>query len=292
MRLLVAAVVFGGGAVVAGAQPPPGQGAGAWSPREPRPSAGYPGRTPDEQALLDALMASAQQEAQSDTDLLRRVTAALSSPNPNLRANAFAALPIAMGSLRLAPGSRGPARRLALTEEAWPIAVKGLADPDGSVRRYALMALGSMALRSDHVTQLSGLAQQLFRQDADGVVRAAAFGVLATHDTSGAVDLALVERAVADPSPSVKHAGFNALWLRQAPGYLPFMLQKLHDERDAGTRVAAAEALRNVVPIDPTVVDAVGARLVLETDADVRRRMAAILAQMKDFAAKVRKPGP
>jgi HEAT repeat protein len=290
--LLVAPAVLDGGATSAQRPPAPtAQGADAMRPRERRPSAVFRARTPGEQALLDSIMALAQQEAHTDTNLIAGVTAALASMNPNLRANAMAALQIAMISLRSAPGSRGPARRVVLSDQAWPIAMRGLADAEGSVRRYALMALSSMERSRDRSPQLAELARRLFEEDAEGVVRAAAFGLLVELGPRDAVDLTLVERAVADPSSTVKSSGFNLLWLRQAPGHLPFMLQKLHDEQDAGTRVAAAEALRNVVPVDPTVVDAVSARLGLETDADVRRRMAAALAQMKEFAAKVRTPG-
>lgn len=276
------------------AEPAPtaAQAGGAWSPQEPEASAPFRAPTPEERALLDSLVARAQKEVDADTDLAGAVEAAVASANPHLRINAFASLSMAMMSLRSAPGSRGPTRRAALTEQVWPVVLRGLADADASVRRHALITAASLQPSAERAAHLDARADRLFLDDPAGVVRGAAFEWLVRQRSGYVLDMAMVERAIADPSPTVKFAGFNALWLRQSPGYLPFMLAKLHDERDSGTRVAAAEALRSVVPIDSSVVDAVAARLAVETDPRIRARMNAALTQMKALAASVKKPDP
>lgn len=249
-------------------------------------------RTPEEQAQVDVLLGLAQREGAEDTDLPQRVRAALDSRNPWVRSNAFAMMAATMLGLRTAPAGRGQVRRPALTEAFWPLALGGLDDVEASVRRYAIMALMSLDADAGRSTVRQKRVRQLFDIDPSGEVRARAFEVLSQVVVMPDLDMALVERAIADPSPSVKFAGFNILWLRRPPGYLAVMLAKLHDEQDADTRVAAAEALRNVVPIDGSVVDAVAARLARETDPQVRQRMASTLGQMKAFAASIRKPGP
>ena len=157
----------------------------------------------------------------------------------------------------------------------------------GAVRQTA-RGSGSWAPRE---APTSAPYRALTTDDPEPIGRATAFGLLLGTAQGASVDRALVERAVADRSPTVKAAGFNAMWLRQVPDYLPFMLRKLHDETDPLTRLGAAEALRNVVPSNPSVVDAVSVRLALETDPQVRQQMSAALVQMKAFGLTVKKPG-
>ena len=248
-------------------------------------------RTPEEQAVVDTLVSLAQQEGLVDTDLPRLLTAALASGNPWVRANVFAITPVVLGSLRGSPSARGPARVTAFADLYWTLAQAGLGDVDASVRRYALTAGSSFDLDAGRAAAWQQRLRRLFEDDQAGVVRAVAFDVLVSRRAMPDLDMPLVERAIADPSPTVKFSGFNALWMRQAPGYQAVMLAKLHEERDGNTRVAAAEALRNVVPIDGSVVEAVAARLAVERDPLVRQRLSAALAQMKDLAAKIKKPG-
>ena len=248
-------------------------------------------RTPKEQALVDTLIRLAQEEGLVDTDLPRLLPAAMASANPWVRSNVFAVAPIVVGALRAAPSTRGPSRLAVFADLYWSMADTGLADGDVSVRRYALTAASTLALDPVRAAAWPQRLRRLFAEDPAGNVRAAAFDVLVSPSLMPELDMPLVERAIADPSPSVKYSGFNALWLRHAPGYQAVMLAKLHEERDANTRIAAAEALRSVVPEDRSVVDAVAARLAVERDPVVRQRMSAALAQMKDLAARTKKPG-
>lgn len=248
-------------------------------------------RTPKEQALVDTLIRLAQEEGLVDTDLPRLLPAAMASANPWVRSNVFAVAPIVVGALRAAPSARGLSRLAAFADLYWSMADTGLADGDASVRRYALTAVSTLALDPVRAAAWQQRLRRLFEEDPAGDVRAAAFDVLVSPSLMPELDMLLVERAIADPSPSVKYSGFSALWLRHAPGYQAVMLAKLHEERDGNTRIAAAEALRNVVPIDRSVVDAVAARLAVERDPVVRQRMSAALAQMQDIAARIKKPG-
>lgn len=248
-------------------------------------------RTPEEQALVETLVRRAQEEGQVDTDLPRLLSAAGTSGNPWVRANVFAIAPIVVGALRATPSARGPARLAVFADLYWSMGETGLADGDASVRRYALTAVSSFDLDPGRTAAWQQRLRRIFEEDTASVVRAAAFDVLVRPSLMPELDMLLVERAIADPSPSVKSSGFNALWLRHAPGYQAVMLAKLNEERDANTRIAAAEALRNVVPEDQSVVDAVAARLAVERDPVVRQRMSAALAQMKDVAARMKKPG-
>ena len=248
-------------------------------------------RTSQEQALVDTLIRLAQEEGLGDTDLPRLLPTAMASGNPWVRANVFATAAIVVGALRAAPSPRGPSRLATFADLYWSMADTGLADGDVSVRRYALRAASTLALDPVRAAAWQQRLRRLFEDDPAGNVRAVAFDVLVSPNLMPELDMLLVERAIADPSPSVKYSGFNALWLRHAPGYQAVMLAKLHEERDANTRIAAAEALRNVVPEDRSVVDAVAARLAVERDPVVRQRMSAALAQMKDLAARTKKPG-
>lgn len=248
-------------------------------------------RTAEEQALVDTLVRLAQGEAQVDTELPRRLPAALTSGNPWVRANVFAIAPMVLGGLRASASARGPARVARFGDLYWSLAQAGLGDVDASVRRHALTAVSSFDLDAGRAATWQQWLRRLFAEDPAGVVRAAAFDALVSPRLMPGLDMSLVERAIADPSPSVKVSGFNVLWMRQAPGYQAVMLAKLHEQRDGNTRVAAAEALRNVVPIDGSVVDAVAARLAVERDPAVRQRLSVVLEQMQDVARRIKKPG-
>jgi HEAT repeat protein len=248
-------------------------------------------RTPEEQALVESMTRAALQEGQADTDVPARVRAAAGSGNPWVRASAFASAAIALGALQNSATSRARERAVELSAVFAGLVDAGLRDGEASVRRAALSTGAGLERSATGSTAWLQRCRELFTADPSGPVRAVAFDVLVSRRVMPELDPAIVERAIADPSPSVKAAGFSALWLRQAPGYLATMLARLHDERDGNTRVAAAEALRYVVPIDGTVVDAVAARLAAEQDPAVRQRLSATLAQMKDLAARVRKPG-
>ena len=92
-------LVLVGCGLTLGAQSRPPQSAGLWAPLEPPTSAPYVAPTAPESALLQQLIAQAQQEAVADTELLPLVAQALKSTNPHVRANAFATLQVAMMAL-------------------------------------------------------------------------------------------------------------------------------------------------------------------------------------------------
>lgn len=267
------------------------QGGGLWAPLEPSISAPYVAPTARESELLQQLMAQAQKEAVADTDLLPLVGTALKSVNPHVRANAFATLQVAMLTLHATPGERSSARRAMLSARGWPQALDGLRDADGSVRRYALTAMASLELDVARRDQLKTQCVTLFESDPEPMVRVAAFEWLLRPPGAAGGDRALIERAIADRSPSVKAAGFLALWMRQVPDFKPFVLAKLNDESDKMTRITAAAALLNVVTVDPSVVDAVSAQLAKETDPVVRVRLAGTVSAMRETLARAKKPG-
>jgi hypothetical protein len=254
---------------------------------------GERGLTAEEARLQELLIYQATEEPTSDTGLLDTVRLAAQSAHPRVRANALAGLATATEGLRRVPSDRTRRRQADIAEAGWPIAIAALGDGSGTVRRYAVTALVALASTEDQRLALLQRCRSLFEVDAEPVVRAAAFGCLLNPPrvtrTAPAVDWPLVERAIADPSPVVKAAAFSGVWAREGPQSQAFVLRFLNDERDGATRVAAAEALRNVVVSDASVVEAVAARLAVETDPQVRERMAGALAQMREIAAKTKK---
>jgi hypothetical protein len=261
------------------------------APLEPPSGAPYRAPTRQESALLQQLIALAQKEAVADTDLLSLVGTALKSDNPHVRANALTMLEFAMVSLRATPGGRSPARQAVLTERGWPVLRDSWRDGDGAVRRYALATAMSLDLDDTRRSELTASCATLFERDPEPMVRVVSLGWLLRAPGAAGGDRALIERAIADRSPSVKAAGFAALWMRQVPDFVPFVLTKLHDESDPMNRITAAAALINVVTVDPSVVDTVSARLRLETDPQVRQRLAGTVWAMRDTLARAKKPG-
>ena len=267
------------------------QSGGTWAPLERSTAAPYRPPTPQESVLLEQLMTQAQKEAVVDTNLLELVGTALASDNPHVRTNAFAMMQVAMMRLRAAPGERSSTRRAVLTDGGMGLALDGLRDGDGAVRRYAFTAMASLELDAAQRGRVTALSTTLFASDPEPMVRVVALGWLLGPATGGEVDRALIERAIADGSPSVKAEGFSVLWMRQVPDFVPFVLRKLHDESDRMTRITAAAALLNVVRADPSVVDAVNARLAVETDPVARERLAGTVFTMREILARAKKPG-
>ena len=281
------------GFVMPATQAQPGsQLGGLMAPLEPPSGAPFRPPTPQESALLQQLMALAQKEAVADTDLLPLVSAAVKNDNPHVRTNALTMLQIAMLSLHGSPGERARVRRAAVTEHGWPLARDGWRDDDGVVRRYALATAMSLDLDDARRAEVTASCETFFTRDPDSRVRVVALSWLLRQQVGLAGEgRALIERAIADPSPSVKGEGFLALWMRQAPDFKPFVLAKLNDESDKMTRITAAAALLNVVTVDPSVVDAVSAQLAKETDPVVRFRLAATVSAMRETLARAKKPG-
>ncbi len=290
-QLTVWVLVLLAGGPLFGAQSRPAQNAGLLAPLEPPTSAPYVPPTAQESALLQHLIAQAQQEAVADTELLPLVGQALKSSNPHVRANAFASVQVAMMALRATPGARSASRRAVVSGAGLVLALDGLRDEDGAVRRYALTTIASLDLDAAQRDHVKTLCATLFERDPDPMVRVASLEWLLGRTTGTGTDRTLIERAVADRSPSVKGAGFLAMWMRQVPGFLPYTLGKLHDETDPLTRITAAAALLNVLTTDPSVVDAVSARLALETDPVVRQRLAGTVSTMRETLARAKKPG-
>lgn len=284
-------LVLVGCGLTLGAQSRLPESAGLWALLEPPSTAAHRAPTPQESALIQQLMAQAQKEAVADTDLLPLVGTALKSDNPHVRANALTMLQFAMLSLRATPGVRSPVRQAVLTDSGWPLVRDGWRDADGGVRRYALTTAMSLDLDEARRSELTALCATLFERDPEPMVRVASLGWLLRLPGAAGGARALIERAIGDRSPSVKAAGFSALWTRQVPDFVPFVLGKLHDESDRMNRITAAAALLNVVTVDPSVMDAVSARLALETDPQVRQRLAGTVAQMREIAARTKKPG-
>ena len=284
-------LVLVGCGLTLGAQSRPPQSAGLWAPLEPPTSAPYVAPTAPESALLQQLIAQAQQEAVADTELLPLVAQALKSANPHVRANAFATLQVAMMALRATPGDRSASRRAVVSAAGLVLALDGLRDEDGAVRRYALTTIASLDLDAAQRDRVKMLCATLFERDPEPMVRVESLGWLLRLPGAAGGARALIERAIGDRSPSVKAAGFLALWTRQVPDFVPFVLGKLHDESDRMNRITAAAALLNVVTVDPSVMDAVSARLALETDPVVRQRLAGTVSAMRETLARTKKPG-
>lgn len=289
-QLTASVIVLVGCGLTLGAQSRPPQSAGPWAPLEPQTSAPYVAPTAPESALLQQLIAQAQNEAVADTELLPLVAQALKSTNPHVRANAFATLQVAMMALRATPGDRSASRRAVVSATGLVLALDGLRDEDGAVRRYALTTIASLDLDAAQRDRVKALCATLFERDPEPMVRVASLEWLLGRATGADADRALIERAVADRSPSVKGAGFLAMWVRRVPDFLPFVLRKLHDETDPLTRITAAAALLNVLTTDPSVMDAVSARLALETDPVVRQRLAGTVSAMRETLARAKKP--
>lgn len=224
----------------------------------------------------------AVRESSEDTDFPRAVVAAIDHTSTHVRQNAYASISVAVRSHRNSQTPRAPGRLAYLVQTLRPTVLAGVRDPDGPVRRYALMAL--IALDTGTTTEMAStvdLAGRLFRLDPEPSVRVAALDLLLSESRSRGRNWTLIEEALKDPSPSVKSAAFREASSAGAVEAIPYLLRGLNDESDQWTRLSAANALQAFVVTNPEVVDAVEARVAIESNQYIKDQLSHLLAQMR-----------
>lgn len=234
--------------------------------------------------VVDSLVAAATKEGAEDTGIVDAVRIAADRVGLYPRENAFAVIPVALGSVAASDdSSRRVRRRAELVSGFKPIVLEGLKSADGVVRRYAFAAMGAMSAGDPSAhSDFMGLAKRLFEKDAEAKVRAVALGVLVRGGRSQSANWTLLESALKDPSPEVKSAAYSEVALARPPQAVPYILEGLSREDDPWLRLSAANALVNFVRTNPEVVEAVADRAAVESESYIKEQLVLLLGRMKE----------